>query len=62
MSELHHPAEMSDEVTPLQSQPASGTSTPLGARRHVKKILVHQMSSLELPVDRSGMVKLHYWY
>lgn len=57
---------ISDETTPLQCQGSanSPSATPLSSprSRSMRKILVHQMSSLELPVDKSGLVKLHYWY
>lgn len=51
-----------DEDTPLRVDSSTPTSTPLGNRKSMRKILIHQMSSLELPVDKSGLVKLHYWY
>ena len=48
------------EVTPLQTSRHSGSIT---SRRSMKNILVRQMSSVELPVDRStGTVKLLYVY
>jgi hypothetical protein len=56
---------INDETTPLQLEGStnSPSATPLSPRRRsMRKILVHQMSSLELPVDKSGLVKLHYWY
>ena len=57
---------INDESTPLQHEPTgSGASTPVSHRRSTmrkKMMLVHQMSSLELPVDKCGLVKLHYWY
>ena len=58
---------INDETTPLQREGSthhSPSATPLSSprRRSMRKILVHQMSSLELPVDKSGLVKLHYWY
>lgn len=50
------------EETPLRVENSSPLSTPLAKRKSMRKLLVHQMSSLELPVDKSGLVKLHYWY
>ena len=48
------------EATPLQTSQNSGSTT---SRRSMKNILVRQMSSVELPVDRSkGTVKLLYVY
>lgn len=52
----------SEETLPLRVENSSPMSTPLSHRKSMRKILVHRMSSLELPVDKSGLVKLHYWY
>lgn len=62
MIELREISSNEEEIVPLEE--ATPISTPAGKRRpSMRKLLVHQMSSLELPVDpKSGMVKLHYWY
>jgi len=60
--EMHEMKEevIQSEVTPLQTSRHSGSIT---SRRSMKNILVRQMSSVELPVDRStGTVKLLYVY
>lgn len=53
-----------EEIAPLDVGDGPQTPTHWNDRRKtMRKILVHQMSSLELPVDpKSGLVKLHYWY
>ena len=49
-----------DEITPLQD---ASRSTTTNNRRSMKKLLVRQMSSVELPVDsKTGNVKLLYVY
>jgi len=60
--EMHEVKEevIQSEATPLQTSQNSGSTT---SRRSMKNILVRQMSSVELPVDRSkGTVKLLYVY
>ena len=57
---MHELQEIADENTPLDTTSTS-TSTPVLKAKN-RPILVHQMSSLEMPVDQStGMVKLHFW-
>lgn len=61
--EMHELAgHVDNEETPLRVENTTPLSTPLANRKSMRKILVHRMSSLELPVDKSGLVKLHYWY
>jgi hypothetical protein len=60
MREMLGPVD--NEETPLRVENTTPLSTPLANRKSMRRILVHQMSSLELPVDKSGLVKLHYWY
>ncbi|XP_057379735.1 carcinine transporter-like [Daphnia carinata] len=61
--EMHEIAgQVDNEETPLRVENTTPLSTPLAHRKSMRKILVHRMSSLELPVDKSGLVKLHYWY
>jgi len=56
--EMKNAAE--DEITPLQD---ASRSTTTNNRRSMKKLLVRQMSSVELPVDsKTGNVKLLYVY
>lgn len=60
MHEMSGPVD--NEETPLRVENTTPLSTPLANRKSMRKLLVHRMSSLELPVDKSGLVKLHYWY
>lgn len=51
--------ELSDEQMPLQE----GTPSTAHLRRKVRPLLVHQMSSMELPADATtGTIRLHYWF
>lgn len=64
MHEIKEEVVVQSEATPLQtSRRERRTSGSITSRRSMKHILVRQMSSVELPVDRStGTVKLLYVY